>query len=165
MWELDHKRGWVLKNWCFQTVVLEKTLESPLDCKENKPVNPKRNQPWIFIGRTDTEAPIFWPLDGKSWLTIFCKRLRPEEKGATEDDSYMASSTKWTLSLSKLREMVKERKAWHVAVHGVAKRWTLRSDGTITTTCRGSQRNVTWRGDYNWELIYYLINDREQRKL
>ena len=68
MWELDHKGGWVLKNWCFQTVVLEKTLESLLDCEEIKPVNPKGNQSWIFIGRTDTEAPIFWPSDGKSQL-------------------------------------------------------------------------------------------------
>ena len=58
MWELDHKEGWAPKNWCFQTVILEKTLESPLDCKEIKPVNPKRNKPWIFIGRTDAEAPI-----------------------------------------------------------------------------------------------------------
>ena len=63
MWELEHKKVWVPKNWCFQTVVLEKTLESPLDCKEIKPVNPKGNQPWIFIGRTDAEAeaPILWP--------------------------------------------------------------------------------------------------------
>ena len=70
MWELDHKEGWVPKNWCFQTVVLEKTLESPLDCKENKPVNPKGNQPWIFIGRTDAEAetPVTWPADAKNWL-------------------------------------------------------------------------------------------------
>ena len=68
MWELEHKKGWVLKYWCFQTVVLEKTPESPLDCKEIKPVNPKGNQPWIFIGRTDAEAPILWPLDAKSQL-------------------------------------------------------------------------------------------------
>ena len=71
MWELDHKEGWVLKNWYFQTVVLEKTFESPLDCQEIKPVNPKRNQPCIFIGRTDAEAeaPILWPPDVKCWLT------------------------------------------------------------------------------------------------
>ena len=76
MWELDHKEGWVpknwaLKNWCFWIVVLEKILESSLDCKDIKPVNPKGNQPWIFIGRTDTEAkaPIFWPPDAESWLT------------------------------------------------------------------------------------------------
>ena len=71
MWELDHKKGWATKNWCFWTMVLEKTLESPLDCKENKPVSPKGDQSWIFIGRTDAEAeaPILWPSDGKSRLT------------------------------------------------------------------------------------------------
>ena len=70
MWELDHKEGWVLKNWCFQTVLLEKTLEIPLDCKEIKPVNPKGNQSWIFIGRTyaNGEASILWPPDAKIWL-------------------------------------------------------------------------------------------------
>ena len=92
MWELDHKEGWVLKNWWFLTVVLEKTLESPLESKEIKPVNPKGNQPWIFIGRTDAEAeaPIIWlpdeksqligkdPDDGKDW--------REEENGTIEDE-------------------------------------------------------------------------------
>ena len=70
MWELDHIEGWVLKNWCFWIVGLEKTLENPLDCNEIKPVNPKENQPWIFIGRTDaeTESPILWPPNVKSWL-------------------------------------------------------------------------------------------------
>ena len=70
MWELDYKESWALKNWCFWTVVLEKTLESPLDCKETQPVHPKGNQSWIFIGRTDAEAetPIFWPPDVKNWL-------------------------------------------------------------------------------------------------
>ena len=69
MWELDHKESWALKNWCFWTVVLEKTLQSPLDCKEMKAVNPKGNQSWIFIRRTDAEAPILWPPDEKNWLT------------------------------------------------------------------------------------------------
>ena len=71
MQELEHKEGWVPKNWCIWTVVLEKTLESPLGCKEIKPVNPKENQSWIFIGRTDAaaETPILWPSDEKSWLT------------------------------------------------------------------------------------------------
>jgi len=83
MWELDYKESWVLKNLCFWAVMLEKTLESPLDCKEIKPVNPKANQPWIFIGRTDAEAPIFWPSDrdiyaGRDW--------GQEEKGMTEDE-------------------------------------------------------------------------------
>ena len=70
MWELHHKEGWAPKNWCFWTVVLEKTLESPLDCKEIQPVHPKGNQSWIFIGRTDAKAktPILWPLDAKNWL-------------------------------------------------------------------------------------------------
>ena len=72
MWELDHKEGWVLKNWCFQIVVLEKTLESSLDSKEMQPVNPKESESWIFIGRTDAEAeagpPILWPPDVKSWF-------------------------------------------------------------------------------------------------
>ena len=69
MWELDHKEDWVLKNWHFLIVVLEKTLESPLDSKEIKPVNPKGSQSWIFIWRTEAEALILWPLAGKSWLT------------------------------------------------------------------------------------------------
>ena len=69
MWEMDHKEGWVPKNWCFQIVVLKKTLESPSDSKEIKPVNPKGNQSWIFIGRTDAEAPVLWPPDVKSLLT------------------------------------------------------------------------------------------------
>ena len=92
MWELDHKEDWVLKNWCFRIVVLEKTFESPLDCKEIKPVNPKRNQPWILIGRIDTEAeaPILWPPDGKSQLIgkdpDVGKDWRQEEKGVTEDE-------------------------------------------------------------------------------
>ena len=90
MWELDHKEGWALKNWGFQTVLLEKALESPLDSKENKPINPKVNQPWIFIGRTDAEAPILWTLDVKSWLTgkdlEAGKDWRQEEKRATEDE-------------------------------------------------------------------------------
>ena len=90
MWELDHKEGWALKNWCFSTVVLEKTLEIPLDSKEIKPVNPKGNQSWIFIGRTDeeVETPILWTSDAKSWLS----RKDPDagkdwrqEKGITED--------------------------------------------------------------------------------
>ena len=84
-WELDHKEAWALKNWCFLTVVLEKTLESPLDCKENKPVNPKGNQPWIFIGRTDAKAPILGPPDVKGWLigkdTDAGKDWGQEEKG------------------------------------------------------------------------------------
>ena len=92
IWEVDHKENWVQKNWCFWTVVLEKTLESPLDCREIKPVNPNRNQSWIFIGRTDAEAeaPIVWPPDAKSWLIgkdpDAGKDWRWEEKRKTEDE-------------------------------------------------------------------------------
>ena len=88
MCELDRKEGWVLKNWCFWTVVLEKTLESPLDSKEIQPVHSKGNQPWIFIGRTDAAAPILGPPDAKSWLTGKIpdagKDWRQEEKGMTQ---------------------------------------------------------------------------------
>ena len=92
MWELDHKESWALKNWCFWTVVLEKTLESPLDCKEIQPVHPKGNQSWMFIGRTDAEAetPILWPPYGKSWLIgkdpDAGKDWRQKEKETTEDE-------------------------------------------------------------------------------
>ena len=91
MWNLDHKEGWALKNWCFQIVVLEKILESPLDSKDIKPVNPKGNQLWIFIGRTDAEAeaPIFWPPDAKSWPTgkdPDAGKYGRQEKGTAENE-------------------------------------------------------------------------------
>ena len=103
MWELDHKEGWALKNWHFWTVVLEKTLKSPLDCKEIQPVYPKGNQSWIFIGRTDAEgeAPILEPPEAKSWLTgkkPWCwERLKAGEEGDDRGrDWWMASLTQWT---------------------------------------------------------------------
>ena len=92
MWELDYKESWALKSWCFWTVVLEKILESPLDCKEVKAVNPKRNQSWIFIGKTDAEAetPTLWPPDVKNWLILknpdAGKDWGQSEKGTTEDE-------------------------------------------------------------------------------
>ena len=101
MWELENKEGWPLKNWCFWAVVLEKTLKSPLDCKEIKPVNSKENQPWIFIGRTDTEVPILWPPDAKSWFTgkdpnAGKNRRQKEKSGGRGWDGWMASLTQWT---------------------------------------------------------------------
>ena len=100
MWEFDHKEGWVLKNWCFQTVVLEKILESPLDSKEIKPVNPKGNQPWILIGRIDAEAPIFWLPDAKNWLIGkdpgAGKDWGQEEKGMATHPSSLAWRIPWT---------------------------------------------------------------------
>ena len=102
MWDLDYKESWALKNWCFGTVVLEKTLESHLDCKEIQPVHPKGNQSWIFIGRTDVEAetPILWPPDVKSWLIWkipWCReRLKAGEEGDDRGwDGWIASLTQW----------------------------------------------------------------------
>ena len=103
MGELDCEEGWAPKNWHFWSVVLEKTLESPLDCKEINPVYPKRNQSWIFTGRTDAkaEAPILWPLDGKSWITGKDPDIGKERKQGAEGDDrgwdgWMASPTQWT---------------------------------------------------------------------
>ena len=111
-WELDHKEGWASKNWCFWVVVLENTLQSPLDCKELKSVNPKRNQFLIFIGRTDAEAEaaILWPPDVKNWLIgkdpDAGKHWRQEEKGITEDEMFGGTTDSMDMSLSKLWEMV-----------------------------------------------------------
>ena len=92
MWELDCEESWAPKNWCFWSVVLEKTLESPLDCKDIQPVHPKGDQLWVFIGRTDAEAetPILWPPDAKSWLIgkdpAAWRDWGQEEEGTTEDE-------------------------------------------------------------------------------
>ena len=111
MWELDYKENWTPKNWCFWTVVLEKTLESPLDCKEIQPVHPKGNQYWLFIGRTDAEAetPILWPPDAKNWLIWKDPDAgtdwRWEEKGTTAN-KMVDGITDSDMSLSKLWELV-----------------------------------------------------------
>ena len=144
----SHVQMWgrVLNNWCLWTVVLEKTLENPLDNKEIKSVNPKGNQPWIFIGRTDAEAeaPILWPPDVKSWFIgkypDAGKYWGQEEKGTTEDE--MVQWHHWLNGheFGELWELVMDREAWCAAVHGVAKSWAWLKDWTLL----------------NWILICYF---------
>ena len=137
MWELDCEESWVPKNWCFWTVVLEKTLESPMDCKEIQPVHSKGDQSWVFIGRTDAEAEtlILWPPHVKGWLIgkdpDAGRDWGQEEKGMTEDEMAGWHHQLYGHELGKLQELVLDCSA---VIHGVAKSCTRLNDWTETET-------------------------------
>ena len=182
MWELDHKESWALKNWCFWTVVLEKTLESPLDYKEIQPVYPKGNRSWILIGRNDaeTEVPVLWTVDTKTWLTgkdpDAGKDWRQEEKGMTEDE--MVGWHHWLNGheFEQAPGIGNRQGSWRTAVHGVIKSQTWLSDWTETIVRKDSVGSkailqgtkiftILWKSKYHPESWSFLTHGQKSLKV